>query len=90
MNGGGLLGLASHIHLGSESYDHDLPEAGDGEAVLDLYRYAKESGHTSRDSGFDTKATALWGSDYSGMANDKKDAVFLNVRGFPFTPWPPP
>ena len=92
MNGGSLLGHAAHIHLGSESYDHDLPEAGDQEAILDLYRYAKESGHTDRAhaSDFDTKATALWGSDYSGMANDKKDIVFLNTRNFPFTPWPPP
>lgn len=92
MNNGGLLGLAQNVHLGSESYDHDMPEAGNGEAVLDLYRYAKEAGHTSRANApdFDTKATALWGSDYSGMASDKKDIVFLNTRGFPFTPYPPP
>jgi len=92
MNNGVLLGLAENVHLGSESYDHNLAEAGDGEAVLDLYRYAKESGHTDRAhaADFDTKATALWGSDYSSMASDKKDIVFLNTRGFPFTPWPPP
>ena len=30
MNGGGLLGLALNVHLGSESYDHDMPEAGGG------------------------------------------------------------
>lgn len=89
MRGGVLVGLAKHVHLGSANYDHDLPEVSDVAGVLDLYRYAKEAGRTSRDGGFDTKAAALWGSDYSGMDAAYKDAVFFNVREFPFTPWPP-
>lgn len=92
MNGGTLLGSAVHIHLGNANFDADLPEAGPSEAVLDIFRYAKESGHTDRAHAgdFDTKMTALYGTDYSGLDNAYKDALFLNYRNFPFTPYPPP
>lgn len=89
MQNGSLVGVSFHIHLGSANFDADLPETNDVSGVLDVYRYAKEAGHTSRDASFDSKMSAIWGTDYSGLSAGYKDALFTNIRNFPFTPPPP-
>lgn len=89
MNNGQLVGLALRIHLGSANFDATLPETSDVSAVFDVYRYAREPGHTSRNATFDSKMAAIWGSDYSNLDAAYKDACFLNIRAFPFTPPPP-
>lgn len=88
MNGGNLLGMKTHIHLGNANFDADLAEAGTSSSIRDLFAYAKEAGHTDRAHApdFDTKMTAIYGSAYTNLDAAYKDAVFLNARAFPFTP----
>ena len=84
MNGGNLLGMGIHVHLGNAGFETDLPEAGTQTAILDLMGYAAAPGHTDRAhaADFDTKATAIWGSHYTDLDGQYKDAIYLNVRCF--------
>ena len=84
MNGGNILGMRTHVHLGNANFDTDLSEAGSQSSILDVLGYAAAPGHTDRASAtdFDTKMHAIYGSAYDNLATQYKDAIFLNYRSF--------
>ena len=82
MNGGNIVGMAVHVHLGNANFDADLNEAGSQTAILDVLGYSAAPGHTSRANAgdFDTKMHDIYGSQYDNLDGAYKDAIFLNFR----------